>query len=327
MKIQDASVQLTATHEESRVRTSEISGTHGFRQIFTSLAEPADAEVAEARKRVQKLLQSLLEAILAALDGKKCEENFAAVDTLPERSAPRATGREISWHQRVVETLRESERTDIGGSGCVRTTDGRQIDFTFSLNLARDRTRTTNFEDSGSVALRDPLMLSFDGKACELSGERIAFDLDADGRIEEIPGCGAASGFLVFDRNGNGKADNGSELFGVASGDGFAALARLDDDHNGWIDENDAAWRQLGVWSGDGFASLAQRRVGALYTGAVAAPFTLKGDDNALLGQIRAAGLYLAENGEVGQLQHVDLAVSASANGQQQPDDGQPLAA
>ncbi len=87
-------------------------------------------------------------------------------------------------------------------------------------------------------------------------------------------------------------------------------LARLDGDHNGWIDENDAAWRQLAVWSGDSFASLAERQGAAVYTGAVDAPFTLKTDDNALLGQIRAAGLYLSENGEVGHLQQVDLAVS-----------------
>ncbi len=327
MKIQDSRVQLSATHEESHARSTEITSTSSFRQIFTSLAKTTDDDAGEARKRVQKLLQSLVDAILAALDGKKCEENFAAVEPLPDETAPRASGREMSWSHHVVETVSESERTDICGRGCVRTTDGRQIAFDFSLNLARDYTRTSTFDDSGTVTLRDPLMLSFDGKACELTAERIAFDLDANGQPEEIPGCGAASGFLVFDRNGNGKADNGSELFGVASGNGFADLAKLDDDHNGWIDENDGAWGQLAVWSGDGLTSLAQRHVGALYTGAVDAPFTLKTDDNALLGQIRAAGLYLNESGEVGHLQHVDLAVSAPPDGQQQPDERQRLTA
>lgn len=327
MKIQDSSVQLSASHEESYLRASETRSTTSFRQIFTSLAQPADDNVAEARQRVQKLLQSLIDAILAALDGKKCEENFAAVEPLPEEKMPRGNGREISWRHHFAETVSESERTNVCGSGCVRTADGRQIDFDFSLNLARDETRVSTFDDSGTISLRDPLMLSFDGKACELTAERFAFDLDADGKAEEIPGCGAASGFLVFDRNGNGKADNGSELFGVASGNGFADLAKLDDDHNGWVDENDAAWRQLAVWSGEGLTSLAERQVGALYTGSVAAPFTLKADDNALLGQIRAAGLYLTENGEVGHLQHVDLAVSAPAVGQQQPDEGQRLSA
>lgn len=327
MKIQDSCVQLTASHEESYSRSSEITRTTSFRQIFADLAQPASDEAAEARKRVQRLLQSLLDTILAAIDGKKCKENFAAVEPLPDEPAPPANRREISWTHHVVQKQSESERTNVCGSGCVQTADGRQIAFDFSLHLARDETRVSTFDDSGTLTLRDPLMLSFDGKACELSAERIAFDLDADGKAEEIPAFGAASGFLVFDRNGNGKADNGSELFGVASGNGFADLSRLDEDHNGWIDENDTAWRQLAVWSAEGFASLAERQVGALYTGAVDAPFTLKGEGNALLGQIRAAGLYLTKSGEVGHLQHVDLAVSSPASGQQQPDEGQRLTA
>lgn len=323
MKIQDSSVQLAASHEESQRRSTEITGTQSFRQILADLARTTDDKADATRKRVQRLLQSLVEAILAAIDGKKGEENFAAVDAAP----PRAAGGEMRWTQQVVQTVRENERTDVCGKGCVRTADGRQIAFDFSLNLARDDTRIAAYDENGTIALRDPLVISFDGKSSELSAERIAFDLDADGRAEEIPGLGQASGYLVFDRNGNGKADDGSELFGVASGDGFADLAQLDGDHNGWIDENDAAWSKLGVWSGEGFAGLAERRVGALYTGAVAAPFSLKSDDNALLGQIREAGFYLAESGEVGHLQHVDLAVSAPADGQQEPGQGRRLTA
>ena len=48
---------------------------------------------------------------------------------------------------------------------------------------------------------------------------------------------GSGSGFLALDKNGNGKIDDGSELFGTKSGDGFADLAEYDSDGNGWIDE------------------------------------------------------------------------------------------
>ncbi|HSG23032.1 MAG TPA: hypothetical protein VLA64_08755, partial [Azonexus sp.] len=192
---------------------------------------------------------------------------------------------------------------------------------------ARDYRSEKTSEENGSIKLRDPLMLSFNGKACELSKDCIAFDLNADGKPEQIPGLGAGTGFLVFDRNGNGKADNGSELFGVASGNGFADLALLDGDKNGWIDEADAAFSQLAVWSGDSFNSLKQQGVGALYTAAVDAPFSLKTSSNELLGQIRAAGLYLSEAGEVGQMQQVDLVVSALPAGQKHPAEGQELAA
>jgi hypothetical protein len=209
--------------------------------------------------------------------------------------------------------------------------------------MAREYHSEKSLEESGTIALRDPLVLSFDGKSCELTEECIAFDLNADGTPEQIPGLGSGSGFLVFDRNGNGKADNGSELFGVASGngkadngselfgvasgDGFADLAQLDGDHNGWIDEADEAFKQLAVWSGDSFQSLAGRGVGALYTGAVDAPFSLKSGANELLGQIRAAGLYLSEAGEVGQMQQVDLAVSTPPAGEKHPAESEQLAA
>ncbi|HLO63928.1 MAG TPA: hypothetical protein VK165_13295 [Azonexus sp.] len=326
MKIQDSSVHLSASHEERFERSTEATSMSSFRQVFTSLAQPADDDAGEARKRVRKLLQSLVDAILAALDGKKCKENFAAVDALPAPPAAAGRAREMTWTSHIVQTVRESERTQVCGKGCVQTADGRQIQFDYSLNLARAYQSKSSFDDTATIALKDPLMISFDGKSAELSASRISFDLDADGKAEEIPGFGQGSGFLVFDRNGNGKADDGRELFGVASGNGFADLAALDDDHNGWIDESDAAYKRLAVWSGDGFQSVGQRGVGALYTGAVDAPFSLRTNDNSLLGEIRAAGIYLTEAGEVGHLQQVDLAVSAPAR-QAEPDESQRLSA
>ena len=172
------------------------------------------------------MLQSLVDAILAALDGKKSKENFAASESLPAEAIPAGRTREMTWTNRIVETVKESERTDVCGKGCVRTQDGRQIAFDFSLRMARDYERTSTLVDSGSVTLQDPLILSFDGNSAELSAERIRFDLDADGKAEEIPGLGKNSGFLVFDRNGNGKADDGRELFGVASGNGLPTWPR-----------------------------------------------------------------------------------------------------
>ncbi|WP_265945453.1 hypothetical protein [Dechloromonas sp. A34] len=327
MKIQDSSVQLSASHEASRSQTVEITHEQGFRKLFDSLAAPRSDEQSEARQRVQKLLQSLIDAILAAMDGKKCEADFAACDAAPPLAEAPPGRPEIAWQRTTTERLSESEKTTVCGKGQVNTCDGRQIDFDFSMAMARDFTSTKITDESGTVALRDPLILSFDGKACELTEEGIAFDLNADGSAEQIPGLGSGSAFLVFDRNGNGKADNGSELFGVASGNGFADLAQLDGDHNGWIDEADPAFKQLAVWSGSDFASLTERGVGALYTGSVDAPFSLKTGANELLGQIRAAGVYLTEAGEVGHMQQVDLAVSASPGGDKQPAEGQQLAA
>lgn len=327
MRIAESTVALSARHEAERSQTTDISLEHSFRNVFKSLATSETDHQSELRQRISKLLQSLIEAIMAAIDGKKCPENIAAGEPATDDPAPARGGREVSWHCKISETIYESEKTSVCGSGRVRTCDGKEIEFDFAVDMAREFKSEKVFEDAGSVVLRDPLVLSFDGKASELTNNRQNFDLNGDGKLESIPGLGASSGFLVFDRNANGKADDGNELFGAKSGNGFAELVAFDVDHNGWIDEADPVFSQLAVWSGDSWSSLAGRAVGALYTGAVDAPFSLKNSANGLLGEIRAAGIYLSESGAVGALQQVDLAVSALPAGQQQPDDGQKLAA
>jgi hypothetical protein len=61
----------------------------------------------------------------------------------------------------------------------------------------------------------------------------------------------------VLDRNHDGNIADGSELFGsmtvLPSGeraqDGFAALAALDADRDGWITPRDPGFAQLQLWS------------------------------------------------------------------------------
>jgi hypothetical protein len=234
MKIQESNVKLSASHEASSSRTREVESEIGFQRMFQTLAKvprskPADKETA-LRERVQKMLESLVEAIMAAMDGKACRKNFAVTDVPNTLAAAQGNGQPdklgtIVWRTRISERISESESTTVCGKGVVKTCDGREIAFDFSLAMQREYRSESLLEEGGSVELRDPLVLSFDGRYCELTEERIAFDLDADGAAEWIPGLGVGSFFLVFDRNGNGRADDGSELFGTKSGNGFADLA------------------------------------------------------------------------------------------------------
>lgn len=328
MRIEDSSVQLSASHAAVRTQATEFSIESNFRQVFQAQTTQQESDAAGSRERIAIMLQSLVDAIIAAMQGKLGTEKLAASDCLPEKAeAAENTGPSFEWHCRMSECVTETEKTSICGSGKVCTQDGRQIDFNFAVDLAREFKSERVYEEAGSVVLRDPLIISFAGKSSELTTEKLQFDLNADGQLEEIPGLAASSGFLVFDRNANGKADNGSELFGALSGNGFSDLAQFDLDKNGWIDEGDAVYSQLSVWSGKELTSLKERGVGALYTAAVDAPFSLKTESNQLLGQIRSAGIYLSEAGEVGQLQQVDLAVSVGTAGQEQPAKGEQLAA
>jgi hypothetical protein len=214
------------------------------------------------------------------------------------------------------ETRTEYEQTDFSAAGRVITADGREINFQLNLSMARSYYSETSTTLSIG-AQKDPLVLNFSGTAAELQDARFSFDLDGDGKEESLRTLAPGSGFLVFDRNGDGKVNNGSELFGARSGDGFGELAALDDDGNGWIDENDSAWQHLYVWSGqkdsagnDILLSLKDADVGAIALQNASTPFSVKdGNSNQLLAQIRSSGIFLRENGSAGTVQKIDLVV------------------
>jgi hypothetical protein len=214
------------------------------------------------------------------------------------------------------ESYTEIEASHFSTSGIVKTGDGREISFDLQLSMSRQ------YYEESSVSLRlgdaarkvDPLVLNFSGNAASLTNQRFSFDLDADGTEEQIARLSSGSAYLVFDRNKDGKINDGSEMFGPTSGDGFAELAALDDDKNGWIDENDSAFNKLSLWQqGDDTAgtlrSLGDTGVGALALANISTPFDLKNPQNELLGQIRTSGIFLHENGKAGTIQQIDLTV------------------
>lgn len=239
----------------------------------------------------------------------------SAAGSAPSRSADAASGssRGASSQAAVALAYSERESTRVTVQGSVHTADGRDIAFSLDLSMQRAYSVQLAAVAGGSDApATDPLVVNFGGRAAELSDRTFTFDLDADGSAETLHAPSAGSGFLVFDRNGNGQVDDAGELFGPSSGDGFGDLARLDADGNGWIDDADPAFARLATWDapdrGAGtLTTLASRGIGALATTAVASPFALKDAGNATLGQVRATGVYLTESGQVGSVQQVDL--------------------
>ena len=97
----------------------------------------------------------------------------------------------------------------------------------------------------------DPLVLDLDGDGIETSSLTqggVHFDMDGDGFAEMSGWVGADDGLLVLDRDGNGKIDDISELFGAPGGSGFGELRLLDDDASGVIDAGDVVFDKLQVW-------------------------------------------------------------------------------
>jgi hypothetical protein len=310
MKIEEGTVQLDSQRRYSETRQSEVLRSTSFRNILqaagaTSPVAGASSASAAAAKgdpqeeltRVRLLLQQLVDTILQLLSGEKCR---CGVDDLAElkKGLPAANGRgiggkggdggevggrpvaEFEWETRTSERIEEHERTEVSANGVVKTADGREIRFDLDLSMCRDYVCMRESVDGGKVVFKDPLVINFDASAAELSDRRFSFDLDADGSAESVATLGAGSGYLAFDRNGDSKINNGSELFGAVgehAGDGFADLAGLDADGNGWLDEADPAFAALGVWFPDGkIQPLKEAGIGALGLASVDSQFTLK---------------------------------------------------
>ncbi len=234
----------------------------------------------------------------------------------------------------------EEETTSFSGQGIAKTEDGREIDFNVDFSLSRRLTKAAGISMPSAVNFIDPLVINVGSDVTSISDQSFFFDLDCDGVEEKVAGLGAGSGFLAYDRNGDGVVNDGAELFGTKSGDGFADLAEFDSDGNGWIDENDEAYGKLQVWlrdedGTDRLLSLQEADVGAIFLGSVATEFTEyqgQGDNGykpgseegqsvevrnaftpvaaglTVAAMMRASGLFLKESGGVGTMHQIDLA-------------------
>lgn len=208
----------------------------------------------------------------------------------------------------------ESESASFSTTGTVKTSDGREISFHVNVGMSREFQEYYKEDlELASFKFCDPLVINLDTDMAQLEDQTFYFDIDGDGEQDEIAQLKSGSGYLALDRNGDGVIGDGKELFGTESGNGFADLAKYDEDGNGWIDENDAVWSKLKIWSKDENGKdvlycLEEKGVGAICLQNVSTNFTQKGAEGQTLGAIRNTGVFLYENGNVGTVQHVDVA-------------------
>lgn len=209
----------------------------------------------------------------------------------------------------------ETEQTEFSTVGTVKTADGREINFNLGLSMSRRFTEYAQTTSVGEfVQMVDPLVINLDTNMTTISDQKFEFDLDCDGVKDSISQLSGGNGFLALDKNGDGIINDGSELFGTKSGDGFADLSQYDEDGNGWIDENDSVFEKLLVWAKDEngkdeLYTLKEAGVGAMCLQKADTDFSLNSlKNNQTNGRIRSTGIFLYENGNVGTMQQLDLA-------------------
>lgn len=299
----------TEENDENNASLEDIT-TH-FKNLSNSGRVSARRQPEDALYTIrQRCMQFLMELLFGFRSGRPGESLWSTGGTDLSSFGPNYQVNMLTnsyYH-------REEEHTTFSTTGMVKTADGRELSFNLEFSMSRRFEEYYEETYKTGVTYCDPLVINLDTNVASVSDQKFFFDLDQDGEEEEISMLGSGSGFLALDLNGDGVINDGGELFGTKSGNGFADLAKYDSDGNGWIDEADEIWDKLLIWTkdekgNDTLYHLSDLGVGAIGLGSVSTEFAMNSaQDNHTNAMLRRTGIFLYENGNVSTVQHLDLA-------------------
>lgn len=278
----------------------------------------------------QELRIRLLEMLLSRIAGKHIKLRIPGLNHVSRGYD--CTGRGLGSHKTVSlsggsqmassgfglvynrnETQVEKSRVSFAANGVVKTTDGREINLNLNFNIDQEIVQQSSFQLRAGDALKDPLVINFGGSVASFTDRSMSFDIDSDGDRDTFRQLSANSGYLALDKNNSGTIDDGKELFGPQTDNGYGELAQYDEDGNGWIDENDSVFDNLKIWYHDEQGSsqlvaLADKNVGAIYLGSIDTQMNMY-NSAGMAGTLRQSGLVLLENGESRVMQELDVRI------------------
>lgn len=293
--------------DSSAVDESDDSGLDNKQKVALKLIEMMFEQMTGRKLNLADTIVKMRKAF-EEINRENAEYTDAINNNDSQQAADPGWGAEYS----KKEILYRAEYTSFQAEGVINTADGKSISFNLSLELSQEFLQENNLDiQMGNAVRKDPLVLNFDGPSAELSGPGFEFDLDADGSRENIPFIKGGSGFLVFDRNKDGKVNDGSELFGPKTGNGFSELKTLDSDNNDWIDEADKDYNNLQVWDkkvgSDKLSSLKDKNVGAIYLKSAATPFTFYNSAGKAEAEKTSTGIFLTDSGSVSSIEQLNI--------------------
>jgi hypothetical protein len=294
---------------DSTIGRSDSAQTDGLFCDYSQDSLPVSQNQSDLMSAIMQLLQ---ERFSFLLDDTSASQALATDDTASLGSLAGLNGYSSKprFALQIESGSYEYEKTSFSSSGSVLTADGKE--YSFNVNLEMERAQSEYIK---KAIYLDPLVINYGGTAAQLEAESFSFDLDADGELDNLARLGSGSGFLALDKNADGEINDGTELFGSATGNGFGELAAYDADGNGWIDENDDIFNKLSIWARDDsgeqvLCSLKDKDVGAIFLGSEDTEFSVvRNSEN--LGVIRQTGVALTEAGQAVTVQQIDLSLRA----------------
>lgn len=339
-QLRDTLLDRKQLHNQMKINLDKLPSSTNDTSQQTATPSSKESDKVSSDEQEELSLPSqlrLMKALIEAFTGIKITlpkqfnpqsgDQTATNATTPNNQSAAATDNTEDNRAVEVTTLSlEQESVSFSAKGALTTKDGKVVNL--NLGFALDyRLLSANERLTSAGKLKDPLVLNLDGLVAGFTQGTFNFDLDADGNKEEVTKLDKGSAFLAMDRNGNGQIDDGKELFGALSGNGFADLAALDQDGNGVLDEGDSQFAQLRLYRpGEALLTLGEKKIGAIFLQSAATEFQHLGVDPA--GQeassdtaqatttpapspavLRQSGIYVTEDGKAGTVQQLDLRV------------------
>ena len=243
MKIQSHEIAMQSQHTQYKsILESQMSFStyfdapppyqlQDFKEV--QIKEPKEADISSFFSSNMRSIREIIQNLINMIQDKR--------EKLPDSEEENIDG---YTHLSFYEKYEEYENLDFSTQGHIVTDSG-----SLDINLNFSMTRSFAIENKIDIYTTfDPLIINLNEDIPNLSNDTFSFDLDNDVKCDQISKLKAGNGFLSLDKNGDGVINQGSELFGTLTGNGFKELSQYDEDNNFWIDENDSIFDKLQIW-------------------------------------------------------------------------------
>lgn len=325
-----SSSKTTYTHTTEKNFTNELKTANKLKQQNkltddTKMINQNIKIVASDEKQLcvhDLMIKFIVENLLDKLLGKtKKQDNSKSVKLYPynDNKITKDTGKTVLKNFSMTTTYEYSKTNLIKfDSKAIIKTNDKEINLDLNIQYTQKfyEKHQTKIEQQRAVYI-DPLVIQFDtdAKKFDLIDDTMTFtfDINSNGYGEQISYLKDGSGFLALDKNNNQIIDDGSELFGTTSNNGFEDLRAFDEDNNNWIDQNDKIFEDLRIWcktkdKDDELVALSDANIGAIYLNDINTQFYYDKHIEQNIAKLNSSSVFITDNENIGIISSINFA-------------------